>query len=209
MRSRPAGSRAPGHALHRRHAHRGRSSRYSNRRPARPLRVAIDRPPLTRRPDRITGLNPRACHSASSRTYPTRQTCPVTALATWLPEPHCARPVVCRFTRDSSSPRTLGPWPMNLRAPGRGPVEYERSRWGNSSPSPIPRASGYAAPDRMRRIADAGTGAGFREPRSSRSAAPRPSSASRPSLTPPLKISEGDPMLEQHLEGTETSNYHI
>ena len=30
----PAGSRALGHALHRGHAHRGRSSRYANRRPA-------------------------------------------------------------------------------------------------------------------------------------------------------------------------------
>jgi len=44
VRSRPAGSRAPRHALHRRHAHRGRSPRYPDRRSARLLRVATDRP---------------------------------------------------------------------------------------------------------------------------------------------------------------------
>jgi hypothetical protein len=69
------------------------------------------------------------------------------------------------------------------------PDEYERSRWGTAAHPRFQRAPGYAAADRMRRIPDAGTGAGFREPRSSRPAAPRPSSAPHPPLTPPLEIS--------------------
>jgi len=45
-----------GHALHRWHAYRGRSSRYPDRRSARSLRLATHRPPPTRRLERITGI---------------------------------------------------------------------------------------------------------------------------------------------------------